>query len=94
MDKIEEDEKILDKLEKKALPQNMQTMNNDERKAYVKGKKAERERIQKELVEFEKKVKTYINENNKPSDQSNTLDKALIGTMQKQAQQNNFKFKN
>ena len=46
------------------------------------------------LAEFEKKVKTYIHENNKTSNQTNTLDKALIGTMQKQAQQNNFKFKN
>lgn len=92
VDKAQENEKALEDIEEETLPENMQKMTLEERKAYVKTKKEERNYIQKELAEYEKKVKAYVAEQRKESAETQTLDKVIINTMIQQAEQKNFKF--
>lgn len=92
VDKSEESEKVLEEIDPEALPDNMQKMDMEERKQYLESKKEERATIQKELYEYEKKVRDYITEQQKESVETQTLDKVLIGAMRQQAEEKRFKF--
>jgi len=82
----------------KELPQEMKKMTLEERKAYLKKKETEREKIKKEVQELTTKRNQYIakkrrDEAAKNGAKEDSFDDAVIKTIRKQAEKKNFKFK-
>ncbi|HPF12486.1 MAG TPA: vWA domain-containing protein [Flavobacteriaceae bacterium] len=77
-----------DKLKEEELPKNLQGKTKTEIKAYVKSKKEERARIQKEIAELNKKRKDYVESQNKST--SNGLENAMIEALKKQAKKKSY----
>jgi vacuolar-type H+-ATPase subunit I/STV1 len=94
VDAVEEDEAMIEEVEEEALPEEMQEMDMEERKAYVTEKSEERTKIQKEIQEISEKRTKYIAEKRKEAavDTDNTLDGVMLKTVREQAQSNGFKF--
>jgi len=94
VDAMAENEDVLEEVEEEELPDEMKKMNAEERKAYVKGKAEEREKIQKKIQEAAKKRSEYIaNERKKMAGNSkNTLDEVMLKTVRSQAKKKSFKF--
>jgi hypothetical protein len=94
VDAVEEDEAMIEEVEEEALPEEMQEMDMEERKAYVTEKSEERTKIQKEIQEISEKRTKYIAEKRKAAavDTDNTLDGVMLKTVREQAQSNGFKF--
>ena len=76
-------------LDKKTLPAELQNKSTKEIKAYVKMKSEEREAIQKEIQEVNKKRTAYITQKKKES-KNETLDSAMIKAIKKQAENKNY----
>lgn len=91
IDASEENEKTVEQLSTKELPQEMQKMNVEERKVYVQKKRTERNEVQKRIQKLAVKRKQYINEQGKAKE--NTLDNVMLETVKKQAKTKNFNFK-
>ncbi|MDC9723640.1 MAG: VWA domain-containing protein [Urechidicola sp.] len=80
-----------DDLDKKTLPAELQNKSTKEIKAYVKIKSEEREAIQIEILEVNKKRTAYIAEKKKESkNETETLDSAMIKAIKKQAKNKNY----
>ncbi len=62
VDRVNEDEKVLDKIKKEDLPKELQGKSKDELKSYINGKKTERINLQKQISELAKKRQAYIDE--------------------------------
>ena len=78
-------------LDKKTLPTELQNKSTTEIEAYVKEKSEEREAIQKEIQEVNKKRTAYITEKKKDSKtNTETLDSAMIKAIKKQAKNKNY----
>jgi len=73
VDKVSQDEKVLDEIKKSELSEELQTKSKSEIKALVAEKKMEREKIQKEISELAQKRQAYIDEQMK-KDQKGTGD--------------------
>lgn len=102
------DKKVdLDKIEKEALPENMQSMSLDERKAYTDAKATERVNIQKRIQELNAQRELYVKaETDKLAANQNvmmggmgggrggrgSLGSAVTSTVRQQAMQKNFSF--
>jgi hypothetical protein len=84
----------VEELKKEDLPEEMQKMREDERKAYIEDKAKEREKIQAEINKLNEERKKYVAEEMKKQSQSgaNTLETAVIQTIRDQAAKKNFKF--
>lgn len=74
-----------------ALPQKMRTMSMEEREGFIKEKQEERTKIKQQLVEYELKVKEYIEAKRKDTDGKLTLDHVMIETITEQAERKAFK---
>ncbi len=72
------------KLKKDDLPKELKGKSTAQIKTYVAKKRAEREKIQKEIQELNKKREAYIAKERKNGDQKN-LDKVMIEAIKKQA---------
>lgn len=78
-------------LDKKTLPTELQNKSTEEIEAYVKTKSKEREMIQKEIQEVNKKRTAYIVQKEKESkSEAETLDSAMIKAIKKQAENKNY----
>ncbi|MBV1888433.1 MAG: VWA domain-containing protein [Urechidicola sp.] len=91
VDAEKEDDFQYDKVDKKTLPTELQNKSTEELKAYVKGKSKEREEIQKEIQEVNKKRTAYIVQKKKETNsEAETLDSAMIKALKKQAESKNY----
>lgn len=77
VDQYKEDEKIVLKLEKKDLPQELQNKTNDELKIAIEAKIKERKAIQEEINTLSKKRQSYIDQNMRDNTQDNDLGIAM-----------------
>ena len=91
VDASAEEEFDLKKLDKKTLPEELKGKSNQEIENYVNGKREERERIQAEIAEINKKREIYISENKKENTQGE-LESAMLNAIKKQAAQKNYKW--
>jgi hypothetical protein len=74
------------------LPENMQTMTVEERKAYVETKAKERAEIQQKIQELNDQRKKYVAEEmKKQHDNTDTLGSAIIQAVSEQVERKNFK---
>ena len=76
-------------LEKDELPKELQRKSENEIKQFVESKKNEREKIQKEIHDYNSKRSAYIAENQK-SNNSGELENAMIQAIKKQAVSKNY----
>jgi hypothetical protein len=74
------------------LPEEMQKMNVEERKAYVEQKAKDREKIQTQINEFDKQRRDYIAQKLAENSEENTLDAAMLKIIREQASEKNYKF--
>jgi hypothetical protein len=74
------------------LPENMQTMTVEERKAYVETKAKERTEIQQKIQELNDQRKKYVAEEmKKQHNDTDTLGSAIIQAVSEQAERKNFR---
>ncbi|MBK6621298.1 MAG: VWA domain-containing protein [Saprospirales bacterium] len=94
VDAMEEDEAVIEKLDKDDLPAEMKDMDKKEQKEYVEAKAKEREEVRKEILELEEKAKEYQAEKRKEMSESgeDTLDKVMSKTIREQAEKKGFKY--
>jgi hypothetical protein len=74
------------------LPDEMQNMNLEERKAYVEKKAKEREKIQIQINELDKKRRDFVAQKLAENNEDNTLDAAMLRIIREQASERNYKF--
>lgn len=94
VDAAAENEDFIEKVEEEALPEEMQKMDMEERKAYISKKSEQREAIQKAIQEAAKKREQYIAEERKKSSEAtdNTLDAVMLKTIREQATKKGYQF--
>ncbi|MFC1633840.1 VWA domain-containing protein [Planctomycetota bacterium] len=93
VDALKEDKAKLEEIETKDLPDNMQKMTAEERKAYVEAKTKERAKIQKRIQELNVQRKNYVAaEMKKQHKNTDTLGSAIIMAVRDQAVRKNFSF--
>ncbi|MFV0531449.1 MAG: hypothetical protein ACK5MD_08410 [Flavobacteriales bacterium] len=83
VDKYEENKAVLEDLEETALPEELKGRTKEEKEAYIKKKKDEREKIQKEIKELSKKragfIKTQQKDNpNTEDDLGKAIEKSIL----------------
>lgn len=81
VDAYENDEEVLESVEQEHLPEPMQKMDTEEKKAYVKELTQKREAIKQEIQTLSKKRKQYIAENKPAAAPENTLDQAMVNSI-------------
>ncbi len=81
VDAYEDNEEVLESVEEEYLPEPMQEMDADERKAYVKKVTNERESIKKEIQKLSAKRKQFIADNKPVAASENTLDHAMVNAV-------------
>lgn len=92
VDASEENEKVLETIDKEALPEEMQKMSQEERKIYIEKKAVERKAIQEEIRKYDALAQQYINEEKKEMAGTLTLDNVMITALKKQAAGKHFQF--
>ena len=90
VDAVEDDEAVLSKLKDNDLPKELQGKSKSEIKAYVDSKKAEREKIQKEIQELNAKREAYIAQSQK--EEKGELENAMLSAIKSQASKKNMKW--
>ncbi len=90
VDLSEDDPSLIEDVEIEELPDVMQSMDASEKAAFLKKKKEEREVIQKQLREYERKVKEYIQKEKIKNASKQTLDNIMLNVLRKQAKQKDF----
>lgn len=81
------------KMKKEELPVELQKMGEKERVEYVQQKKAEREKIQKQIQELNGSRSKYVAEQMAKSTNGNqTLDAVMISAIREQATKRNYQF--
>jgi len=79
-----------DDLNQDDLPQNLKGKSETEIKSYISSKRKEREVIQKQIQELNKKRQEFILETQKEN--TNGLENAMINAIKKQAKKKNYSF--
>jgi len=93
VDALKGDKMKLEEIEEEKLPENMQKMTPEERKAYVETKSKERGKIQKRIQELNVLRSNYIAaEMKKRHGDADTLGKAIIMAVREQAVRKDFSF--
>ncbi len=90
VDAVEDDEDVLTRLKEEDLPKELKGKSKSEIKAYVDDKKAEREKIQKEIQELNAKREAYIAQNQK--EEKGELENAMLSAIKNQASKKNMKW--
>lgn len=93
VDASEDNEVIIEEVSAEELPEAMKNLSIAERKEYVKQKRAERNKIKKEILELEKKARAFEAEERKNNSEQLTLDNVLIDAVKEQAVKKAFIFK-
>lgn len=88
VDAAEEDATVLTEIKEKDLPKELQGKSENEIKSYVKEKKLEREKIQKQIQELNAKREVYIAEHQK--EETGELENAMLSAIKAQASKKNF----
>ncbi|MEO1010026.1 MAG: vWA domain-containing protein [Bacteroidota bacterium] len=91
VDAVEEDVTALSKIDKNQLPEELKDKSPKEMEVYIQKKKAERERIQQEILELNQKRNAYIAKNQK-EDSKGELENAMLKAIEKQAARKNYKW--
>jgi hypothetical protein len=78
VDAAEEEPEILNEIKRDALPKEMQSMSDVERKEYLMKKKQERDDIKSQMRALEEKANQYVAEKKKEKAKENTLDEAMM----------------
>lgn len=94
VDALEAEQVDLAELAPNQLPAELQVLDNEDRKAYISSKSAQRKQIQAEIQTLSKARAAYINAQQQTQNQSKTLDTALIDIIHKQAKLKSFVFSN
>lgn len=92
VDAAEEDATILTQIKEKDLPKELQGKSESEIKNFVKEKKQEREKIQKQIQELNAKREAYIAKNQK--NEKGELENAMLSAIKAQASKKNFTWNN
>ncbi|MEA2041391.1 MAG: VWA domain-containing protein [Bacteroidota bacterium] len=92
VDAVEDESVDIEEIKEEQLPEEMKGMDKKERKAYVEGKKEEREKIQKQINALNKKREAFIAKEKKNNAEEGTLGSALIKVVREQAQDKNYIF--
>jgi hypothetical protein len=87
------DSLIVEKLEKKELPEEMQNMSKEEQKNYIQSQSQKRRTIQERINQLNSERRTYVAEQEGKNDKDNTLDQAMMNSIRKQAQNKRYVFK-
>ncbi|MCA0958103.1 VWA domain-containing protein [Muricauda ruestringensis] len=92
VDAAEEDATVLTQIKEKDLPKELQGKSKSEIKNFVKEKKQEREKIQKQIQELNAKREAYIAKNQK--NEKGELENAMLSAIKTQASKKNFTWNN
>jgi hypothetical protein len=92
IDASEEADFEIDELKKEDLPKEMQNMTKEEKEKYITDNKVERQKVQKEINELNRKRIEYVAEKRKETDTETSLDDAMIKAIKEQAKTKNFEF--
>jgi len=92
VDAAEEDATVLTQIKEKDLPKELQGKSKSEIKNFVKEKKQEREKIQKQIQELNAKREAYIAKNQK--NEKGELENAMLSAIKAQASKKNFTWNN
>ena len=92
VDAAEQEDFEIAEVKEKDLPAVMKGMNDEEKVKYVDTKKKERQKIQKEIIELNKKREDYVQKQKAENSQENVLDDAMLKAIKTQAKSKNFKF--
>ncbi|WP_190811154.1 VWA domain-containing protein [Flagellimonas sp. S3867] len=90
VDAIEDDEDVVSTLKEEDLPSALKGKSEKEIKEYVTSKKNEREKIQKQIQELNKKREAYIAKNQK--EEAGELENAMLSAIKAQASKKNYKW--
>ncbi len=92
VDAVKEQKTDVAKLKPEELPAEMQTLNAEQRKAYVETKSKERTAMQAKIQELNKEREKYVAARLKEIAGTNTLDAVIISAVREQSAKRNFKF--
>lgn len=81
VDAYQENEEVLETAEEAYLPEPMQEMDKEEKKAYVEKVTKERETIKDEIQKLSAQRKQYIAQNKPAESPENTLDQAMVNAV-------------
>jgi hypothetical protein len=93
VDASKEDESVIAATPPAQLPEEMRGMSAEQRKDYVAHKAGERQKIQSEIQELNKKRQAYIAAHTKPEDEKAMLDGAMIKAIREKAREKNFEWR-
>ncbi len=88
VDAVEMEEVVIEELKETELPKELKGKSTAEIKAFIKIKSKEREVIQKEIQELNKKRRAFIEGQQKEN--SNGLESAMIKAIKTQAKKKNY----
>ncbi len=91
VDAVDQEEVAVEDIEDEALPSALKGKTKEEIKTYVSHKKKERETIQKEIQELNKKRKIYIDQQS--TENKNGLENAMISAIKEQAKKKKYNWK-
>jgi hypothetical protein len=91
VDAAKKDPAIIEKLKEEQLPEEIRGMKPEEQKKYIEEKSRERKEIQTKINKLNKDRRTYVEEQQKNTNE-NSLDKAMLSAIRKQAQKRNYSF--
>ena len=92
VDATEGDTKKVESMDKDDLPEEMKGMDTKQRKEYIEKLRKERESIQKEMQDLDKKIRDYVAEEEKKNPEKNTLDNVMLKAVTEQAKAKGFEF--
>ncbi|MCM2267292.1 MAG: FlgO family outer membrane protein [Elusimicrobiales bacterium] len=81
-----------DEIKKEQLPEELKAMDKAALDKYLDGKLAERKKIKEEINRLQTERKVYLAQEEKKQAGANTLDKAMIDTIRRQAVKRGYKF--
>ncbi len=90
VDASEAEDFSMDDMKESELPEDMQKMDKDERVKYVEQKAVEREKINREIQELNRKRAEYVAEQTKEDNDHEMFDKAILTSLRDQAKTRNF----
>ncbi len=91
VDAADDEDFEISKVDKSSLPAEIKDKSTEEVEAYVKQKKEERVKIQKQIKEISKKRRAFIDQNQK-EDSKGELESAINKAIKKQAEAKNYKW--
>jgi hypothetical protein len=82
----------IDKIKEEELPAEMKGMSESEKVKYIETKKKERQQIQKEIIELNKKREEFVAKQQTENSKENVLDDVMLKAIKTQALAKNLKF--